>query len=49
MNRLNALTLMSLELNAGVLEKVDALLRVHVLAQVELEVELPRTDTLDCK
>jgi hypothetical protein len=30
------------KLNAGVLQQVDRVLCVHVLRQVELEVELPR-------
>ena len=41
-DRVDAVALVLVELNAGVLQQVDAVLGVHVLRQVELEVELPR-------
>ena len=42
----DALLLVLLELDAGVLQEVDRVLRVHVLGQVKLEVELPGGDAL---
>ena len=41
-HRLDSLLLVLLELDARVLEQVHRVLGVHVLSQVELEVELPR-------
>ena len=43
-HRIDALLLMLIEEDARVLQQVDAVLGVHVLGQVELEVELPRGD-----
>ena len=40
-DRVDALLLVLLELNPGVLKQVDRVLSVHVFRQVELEVELP--------
>lgn len=39
--RLNTLLLVLLELNARVLQQFDTVLCVHVLGEVEFEVELP--------
>ena len=42
----DAVTLVLVELDARVLQQVNAVLGVHVLGQVELEVELPRGYTV---
>ena len=44
-DRVDALLLVLLELNPGVLKQVDRVLCVHVFRQVELEVELPSRRT----
>lgn len=42
----DAVLLVLFELDARVLQQVDAVLRVHVLGEVELEVELPGGDAV---
>ena len=42
---INAFELVLRKLNARVLQEADRLFRVHVLRQVEFEVELPSRDT----